>query len=70
MANLEHTAAVTRMQTFIERHLDEEITLHALAQQAGYSPWHCAKMFKEYTDKSPFEYIRKLRLSKGGFGFA
>ncbi|MDT2492440.1 AraC family transcriptional regulator [Enterococcus avium] len=64
MANLEHTAAVTRMQTFIERHLDEEITLHALAQQAGYSPWHCAKMFKEYTDKSPFEYIRKLRLSK------
>lgn len=64
MANLEHTAAVTRMQTFIEKHLDEEITLHALAQQAGYSPWHCAKMFKEYTDKSPFEYIRKLRLSK------
>ena len=52
------------MQTFIEKHLDEEITLHALAQQAGYSPWHCAKMFKEYTDKSPFEYIRKLRLSK------
>ena len=64
MANLEHTAAVTRMQTFIEKHLDEEITLHALAQQAGYSPWHCAKMFKKYTDKSPFEYIRKLRLSK------
>ena len=64
MANFEHTAAVTRMQTFIEKHLDEEITLHALAQQAGYSPWHCAKMFKEYTDKSPFEYIRKLRLSK------
>ncbi|MEQ7195543.1 AraC family transcriptional regulator [Enterococcus avium] len=64
MANLEHTAAVTRMQTFIEKHLDEEITLHVLAQQAGYSPWHCAKMFKEYTDKSPFEYIRKLRLSK------
>lgn len=64
MANLEHAAAVTRMQTYIEKNLEEEITLHALAQQAGYSPWHCAKMFKEYTNKSPFEYIRKLRLSK------
>lgn len=64
MANLEHAAAVTRMQTYIEENLEEEITLHALAQQAGYSPWHCAKMFKEYTNKSPFEYIRKLRLSK------
>ena len=64
MANLEHTAAVTRMQDYIDDYLEEEITLHALAQQAGYSPWHCAKMFKEYTNKSPFEYIRKLRLSK------
>lgn len=64
MANLEHAAAVTRMQTYIDAHLDEEITLHALAQQAGYSPWHCAKMFKEYTNKAPFEYIRQLRLSQ------
>jgi len=64
MANLEHAAAVTRMQTYIDTHLDEEITLHALAQQAGYSPWHCAKMFKEYTNKAPFEYIRQLRLSQ------
>lgn len=64
MANLEHVAAVTRMQQYIEAHLEEDITLHALAQQAGYSPWHCAKMFKEYTNTAPFDYIRKLRLSK------
>lgn len=64
MANLAHAAAVTRMQEYIETHLDEEITLHQLAQQAGYSPWHCAKLFKEYTQSSPFEYIRKLRLSQ------
>lgn len=64
MANLEHAAAVTRMQDYIEAHLDKDITLHQLAQQAGYSPWHCAKLFKEYTRSSPFEYIRKLRLSQ------
>ncbi|MBO0452919.1 AraC family transcriptional regulator [Candidatus Enterococcus murrayae] len=64
MAKLERAAAVTRMQMYIEENLDKDITLHILAQQAGYSPWHSAKMFKEYTNTSPFEYIRKLRLSR------
>ncbi|GCF94958.1 AraC family transcriptional regulator [Enterococcus florum] len=64
MAHLDHAAAVTRMQTYIETHLEDDLTLHLLAEQAGYSPWHCAKLFKEYTGSSPFEYIRKLRLSQ------
>lgn len=64
MPNLEHATAVTRMQEYIEAHLEEDITLRMLAEQAGYSPWHSAKMFKEYTDNTPFEYIRRLRLSK------
>lgn len=64
MSDLEHATAVTRMQEFIDKHLEEEITLRMLAEQAGYSPWHSAKMFKEYTDNTPFEYIRRLRLSK------
>jgi len=64
MANMEHADAITRMQEYIENNLKTEITLHNLAEQAGYSPWHCAKMFKDYTGKSPFEYIRGLRLSK------
>ncbi len=64
MADLEHAKAVTRMQDYIDSHLKEPITLRALAAEAGYSPWHSAKMFKEYTGKAPFEYIRMLRLSK------
>jgi AraC-like DNA-binding protein len=35
-----------------------------LAAEAGYSPWHAAKIFKELTGKSPFDYIRKLRMSR------
>lgn len=52
------------MQDFIERHMTEPITLHRLAQAAGYSPWHAARVFKEITGKTPFEYIRTLRLSR------
>ncbi len=56
--------AVQRMQAFIEAHLHEPITLHRLAQAAGYSPWHAARVFKNLIGMSPFEYIRALRLSR------
>jgi AraC family transcriptional regulator len=52
------------MQDFIERHVTEPITLHMLAKAAGYSPWHAARIFRDLTGKTPFEYIRELRLSR------
>jgi AraC family transcriptional regulator len=52
------------MQDFIERHVTEPITLRMLAKAAGYSPWHAARIFRELTGKTPFEYIRELRLSR------
>lgn len=52
------------MQSYIEEHLAEPITLSQLAKAAGYSPWHCERLFKDYTQKTPFDYIRSLRLSK------
>lgn len=56
--------AVQRMQDYIEEHIAEQITLHMLADAAGYSPWHSARIFKELLGKTPFEYIRVLRLSR------
>ena len=52
------------MQDYIEQHLTVPITLHKIAQAAGYSPWHSARIFKKLTGKTPFEYIRALRLSR------
>jgi AraC-like DNA-binding protein len=60
----ENIEAVERMQAVIEAHLKERITLHMLAEAAGYSPWHAARMFKVLTGRSPFDYIRTLRLSR------
>lgn len=64
MENWDKINAVQRMQIYIENHITEPITLHMLANAAGYSPWHCTRIFKELTEKTPFEYIRALRLSK------
>lgn len=64
MESLENVEAVERMQSFIEANLHRPITLHMLANAAGYSPWHAAKIFKTLTGKTPFEYIRFVRLSR------
>ena len=64
MDNSDTVMAVRRMQAFIEKSLDAEITLETLGKAAGYSPWYSSVIFKKLTGKSPFEYIRQLRLSK------
>ncbi|MEI8216012.1 MAG: AraC family transcriptional regulator [Eubacteriales bacterium] len=56
--------AVQRMQDYINENINSAITLSDLAKSAGYSQWHSARIFKELTGKSPFEYLRALRLSK------
>ncbi|NCA93346.1 AraC family transcriptional regulator [bacterium] len=64
MQNIDAVFAVERMQNYISEHLTEEIKLVDLACEAGYSPWHASRIFKELTGKSPFEYIRDMRLTQ------
>lgn len=64
MKNWEIVNAVQRMQDYIENHIMEEITLSKLSKVSGYSQWHTARIFKKLLNKTPFEYIRALRLSK------
>lgn len=54
--------AVRRMRKYVEQNLGQPISLAQLGRAAGYSPWHAARMFKQHTGKSPFDYIRKRRL--------
>lgn len=60
----EKAAAVSRMQHYIEAHLDEQITLEDLANVAGYSKYHAVRVFKELTHRTPLETVRALRLTR------
>lgn len=64
MNNIEVVQIVQRMQDYIEENIMNEITLKKLSDVSGYSPWYTSRIFKDLTGKTPFEYIRKLRLSK------
>lgn len=59
----EQIMAVQRMQDYIEEHLKQEITLSELSEVSLYSPWHSYRLFQEYLEVTPAEYIRRLRLS-------
>ncbi|MHC1693069.1 MAG: helix-turn-helix transcriptional regulator [Sphaerochaetaceae bacterium] len=63
MESRENELAVERMLRYIEMHISEPITLRMLADAAWYSPWHCARLFKESTGMAPFTYIRQKRLT-------
>ena len=60
----EKITAVDRMQRYIAEHLNEDISLDALAGAAGYSKYHAARLFKELCGETPFETIRAMRLTK------
>ena len=64
MGKWKNIDAVQRMQNYIEQKIHEPITMYDLSRSAGYSPFHCARVFKELIGKSPFDYIRTLRLTR------
>ena len=51
------------MQDYIQEHVSEDITLADLAKVSLFSPWYSYRLFTKYTNLTPAEYIRKIRLS-------
>lgn len=60
----EQVMAVQRMQDYINLHLSENITLADLSNASLFSPWYSYRLFIQYTNLTPADYIRRLRLSK------
>lgn len=60
----EQLEAVTRMQDYIQAHLNQEITPAGLSKASLFSPWYACRLFKEHVGISPAEYTRRLRLSQ------
>jgi len=55
--------AAQRMQDYIHQNIDGNIALEDICRAARYSKWHSFRIFKEIFHKTPFEYIRALRLT-------
>lgn len=64
MSQQENLAAIRKVQLYLQDHLNDPITLNTLAKVSGYSPYHCAHLFKSYLGIGPLSYLRKLRLTE------
>jgi len=55
-------ARVTRVVRRIERRLDGDLTLQALAREAGLSRFHFLRTFERLTGLTPHRFVRRARL--------
>jgi AraC-like DNA-binding protein len=61
---LTHRVEVNRVIEYLHSHLDEKITLEALARIGHLSASHFSRVFREETGQSPMEYVQNLRLQR------
>lgn len=57
-------AKVRRVNDYIEAHLETNVSLKDLAEVAGLSPYHFARVFKLATGESPYHYLGSRRLAR------
>ena len=58
------SSALRRCIEYIEAHLEEEIRLHELANEAGISPSHLIRSFRQSTGKTPYQFLLDRRVQR------
>jgi AraC-like DNA-binding protein len=64
MPKLQTYPAIKQALEYIERNITQDVSVGALAREAGYSKYHFLRLFKDATGLTPAAYIRKRRLSE------
>lgn len=50
--------------SYVEKHLDSELSLEKIAKELNYSKFYIARVFKEDTGLTLYQYIRSRRLNE------
>ena len=58
---------INTVQDYIEKHLDEEISVQMLSKIAFFSEYHFQRIFKQFTSESLYSFVKRLRLEKAIF---
>ncbi|GHO46267.1 hypothetical protein KSX_44300 [Ktedonospora formicarum] len=56
------SAQLGRVTDFVRTHLGQNLSLEALAQQGGFSPYHFARLFRQTTGESPHQFVLRQRI--------
>ena len=53
-----------RVLDYVSKNFAQEITLETMAQQAGLSPYHFARLFKKTIGQTPHQYVMSYRIEQ------
>lgn len=56
-------STIKTIQTFIEHHFQDTLTLDILAKEFSISKYHLSRIYKRYTGFSPIDYLISLRIN-------
>jgi len=59
----DYIARLNSVFEYIDSHLTEKLTLEKMTEVAHYSKFHFERMFKVFTSKSFYQYLKERRIS-------
>ncbi|MBA3237012.1 MAG: AraC family transcriptional regulator [Parachlamydiaceae bacterium] len=60
----DYVKRILKALIYIEDHIEEEISIEALAKVSCHSPFHFHRIFKMVVGENVYKYVRRLRLEK------
>ena len=67
---MKYVEPLQKVLDYMEENLYEDMDLDGLANVAGYSKYHFLRVFKEAFSMTPFEYVRRRRITESAFDIA
>lgn len=55
---------IGRVIDFVQAYLSQDISLELLAQQAGFSPYHFARLFRQTMGETPHQFVLRQRIER------
>ena len=61
ITQVEHKDRITRVVDYIFKNIGQDVSMHTLARQAHYSPFHLQKLFKHTVGETPKQFSLQLQ---------
>jgi AraC family transcriptional regulator len=55
---------IRRVMDFVQASLSQDLSLETLARQAGFSPYHFARLFRQTMGESPHQFVLRQRIER------
>jgi AraC family transcriptional regulator len=67
---VDYRKQIMQVLLYIQRHLQEDLSVEHLAETAGFSAFHFHRLFKALTGESLMAHVRRLRMEKAAWRLA